>query len=73
MSTAETPLSPPFRDSDAIYIVVKRLTALADKMTAHDYSTVEADLQDVSEWMAWLAACIAARGDKEGADQDGGA
>lgn len=53
--------SPPFRDSDAIYIIVKRLEALADKMTRHDYSTVAADLADVSDWMQWLADGIAAR------------
>jgi len=65
-------VSPPFRDSDAMYIIAKRMDALADKMTRHDYSTVEADLAEVTEWMTWLARGIterAAKGDAEGGDQ----
>jgi len=61
VSAAETPLSPPFRDSDALYIIAKRMTALADKMTRHDYSTVQSDLNEVQKWLDWLAASIVGR------------
>lgn len=61
MNAPEPLESPPFRDSDALLIISKRLTNLADRMMAHDYSTVEADLAEVSEWMEWLAAGITRR------------
>lgn len=59
-------LSPPFRDSDALHIIAKRMTSLADRMQKHDYSTVEADMAEVAEWMDWLAKSIASR-DREDA------
>lgn len=64
MSTSDQ--SPPFRDSDALYIIAKRMERLADKMTSHDYSTVQVDLTEIQEWLDWLATSIAARD----ADQD---
>jgi hypothetical protein len=57
---AENP-SPPFRDSDALYIIARRMERLADAMTSHDYSTVLPDLAEIRDWMDWLAAGIESR------------
>lgn len=53
--------SPPFRDSDAMHIIVKRMERMADAMTAHDYSNVDRDMAEVAEWLDWLAQSIAER------------
>lgn len=60
MSTEANP-SPPFRDSDGLYIVAKRIERLADAMTSHNYATVTADLAEIQQWLDWLATSIAAR------------
>ena len=53
--------SPPFKDSDALYIIAKRMERTADNMTAHNYATVQADLAEIQAWLDWLAGCIAER------------
>lgn len=54
--------SPPFRDSDAIEIVIKRLVLVADLMRRHDYGTeLELQMKEIAEWLDWLAKAIASR------------
>lgn len=58
--------SPPFRDSDAIEIITKRLHLVADLMRRHDYGAeLERQMTEISEWLEWLATAIAVRNDKD--------
>lgn len=61
MTAADHTPSPPFRDSDALYIIAKRMERLADQMTSHNYATVTADLAEIQEWLDWLATNIKQR------------
>lgn len=59
--------SPPFRDSDAIQIIIRRLELIAEKMLRRDYDAeFERHMTEAAEWLDWLAAAINARNDEEG-------
>lgn len=60
------PESPPFRDSDAMEIIIKRLVLVAEMMRRHDYGAeLRRQMTEVSEWLEWIAASITER-DEEG-------
>lgn len=57
--------SPPFRDSDAIRIIIRRLEVVEDQMRAHKYDDeFTRQMKEVSEWINWLAVSIAERQDE---------
>ena len=59
---AEPIQSPPFRDSDALRIIIRRLELIEDKMRRHQYDAeFKSQMDEVSEWLEWLAKSITAR------------
>lgn len=56
--------SPPFRDSDAIRIIIRRLEVIEDLMRSHTYDSVPERMAEVGDWFEWLAASIAERQEK---------
>lgn len=58
----DTQLSPPFRDSDALRIIIKRLEKIEQLMRDHCYGREMRDeMDEASEWLEWLQGQIAER------------
>lgn len=58
----DTQLSPPFRDSDALRIIIKRLEKIEQLMRDHCYGReMQAEISEASEWLEWLQGQIAER------------
>ena len=58
----DTQLSPPFRDSDALRIIIKRLEKIEQLMRDHCYGReMEAEMNEAAEWLEWLQGQIAER------------
>lgn len=63
---AEAPEAPMVRDSDVIYLAVKRLEAAADKMTRLEYdANVDRLLKEAAELLEWVAYNIGKRADDQ--------
>ncbi|WP_336818945.1 hypothetical protein [Gordonia sp. MMO-8] len=55
-------LSPPFRDSDALRIIIRRLEIVEDQMRRREYGEAMDDaLSEVADWLDWLTSKIATR------------
>jgi hypothetical protein len=62
MSTADRTFSPAFRDSDVIYLCIKRLEAVAQKMSRLEYDDeLNTLMVEAGEWFDWLSQNVAAR------------
>ena len=58
----DTQLSPPFRDSDALRIIIKRLEKIEQLMRDHRYGQEMRDeMDEAAEWLEWLQEQIAER------------
>ena len=59
-------MSPPVRDSDIMWLAIKRLTAVAEKMQKREY---DAELDELmataAEWFEWAAWNINRRAGKD--------
>lgn len=54
--------SPPVKDSDLIWLAIKKLEAVAVKMTNHEYDEQLDELfNDAANWFEWAAFNIAKR------------
>lgn len=54
--------SPSVRDSDVIYLAIKRLEAVANKMMLRQYdSELDALMKEASDWFEWAALAIGKR------------
>ncbi|WP_341266941.1 hypothetical protein [Gordonia malaquae] len=59
-------LSPPFRDSDALRIIIRRLEIVEDQMRRHEYGKPMDDaMSEVADWLTWLTSKIAARREED--------
>ena len=60
----DTQLSPPFRDSDALRIIIKRLEKIEQLMRDYRYGQEMRDeMDEAAEWLEWLQGQIAERED----------
>lgn len=62
--------SPPVRDSDLIYLAIKRLEVVADKMMRLEYDeTLDQLMQEAADWFEWAAWNMAERASKQEQEQ----
>lgn len=53
---ADEKLSPPLRDSDLMYLCIRQLERVAERMARYDYGPeLRQDMQRAVEWFEWAA------------------
>ena len=68
MTETEAPEQPAIKDSDLLYLSIKRLEACADKMAKLEYDgeldRMMASAMELFEWVAWNMANRKVRADE---------
>lgn len=68
MPEAEAPEQPAIKDSDLIYLTIKRLEAVAGKMAQLEYDSELDQMMESAielfDWVAWNMANRKVRGDE---------